>query len=180
MRVAAIPKIGVYPPIKPLRPLLRGFFTAFRMTGLLLRRFEALPKNLPKGRLFRGVDFTVTTKRLLLSEGAEGLENNREKYKINRAHSAENVNKPYRERTRSEKIFERIKRKYRLRQAIERHYAYRKQRQKRREFHKQSLRKFTAFIYLSKFSTVILSYGKDSIKSDGLKTVILYLAKFII
>jgi hypothetical protein len=147
---------------------------------LLLRRFEALPKNLPKGRLFRGVKFTVTTKRILLSEGAEGFENNRKKYKINRAHSAENVNEPYSERTCAEKIFERIKRKYRLRQTIERHCAQRKQRQKRREFHKQSLRKFPAFIYLSKFSTVILSYGKDSIKSDGLKTVILYLAKFII
>ena len=85
---------------------------------MLLRRFEALPKNLPKGRLFRGVDFTVTTERILLSEGAEGLENNREKYKINRAHSAENVNEPYRERACSEKIFERIKRKYRLRQTI--------------------------------------------------------------
>lgn len=68
--------------------------------------------------VFRGVDFTVTTERILLSEGAERLENNREKYKINRAHSAENVNKPYRKRARSEKIFERVERKYRLRQTI--------------------------------------------------------------
>lgn len=118
--------------------------------------------------------------RSSFTESAEGLENYRKEYKIKRADSAEHVNKPYRERPRAEKIFERVKRKNRLRQTIKRDQTHRKQTKKRREFHKQSLRKFTAFIYLSKFSTVILSYGNDSIKSDGLKTVILYFAKFMI
>ena len=37
-----------------------------------------------------------------------------------------------------------------------------------------------AYFYLSKFSTIILSNFTDSIKSDGLNSVILYFAKFII